>query len=66
MENLTDKRGINKGDNVIINNSIWSYYGFNENRKIHIFRDYKGDTTILHSLRECFKARLKYQNQKDT
>ena len=64
MENLTDGRGISKGELAIIDGVVYSYYGFNETRKIHIFRDANGETTTLNSLKACFQARLKYYNQK--
>ena len=59
---LTDGRGILKDTKVLIDNEICIYLGFNESQKLHYFKDNKDLYKTLPSLKECFKANIKYQN----
>lgn len=61
--NLTEGRGINKGTPVLIDDEIFIYLGFDEINKKHLFNNEKQEEKILISLRDCFKASLKYQRK---
>ena len=56
MKNLTDGRGIKIGDFAIIDGITCNYEGFDKDTYTHYFTNDK----TLRSLRECFKARMRY------